>query len=101
MKDTNIILNWFENGKRTEKEINRESVMAVFEGLKEGFDGNNEISRKLLDVLPNVDEITINKDYIETQDVPSIAYSIDGSHELLKIMRCHKIVWAILDKHCS
>lgn len=102
MKDTSINLIWYLNGKKNTKKMERKAMMAVFSGLKNGFEENNEISRKLLDIIPKVEEIVIDYEQNSSKDIPGIAYSIDkDTYEFLNIMRCHKIVWAILDSYCS
>ena len=52
-------------------------------------------------VIPYADKIFIDKDYNDTQDIPMIIYEIDRKKNVLKIIRYHKIVWAILDKYCT
>ena len=103
MKKTAIIYEWVERSKKHQKEICREDLYAIFEGLAKGFEkmGDNEISKKLIEIIPEVDRICINKDANETQDVPSIVYYSNGNKNLLKIMRGHKIVWSILEKYCT
>ena len=103
MKDTAIIYEWIENGKEHQKEISREDFYAMFDGLAKGFEKlrDNEISKKLIKIIPEVDKIFINKDNNETQDVPSIAYCTNGDRKLLKIMRRHEIVWSMLNKYCT
>lgn len=103
MKDTAIIYAWKENGKEHQKEISREDFYAMFDGLAKGFEkiGDNEISKKLIEIIPEADKIFINKDINETQDIPSIAYSTNGDEQLVKIMRRHEIVWSILNKYCT
>ena len=102
MKDTKIKLRWIEEGEEHKKELDREKMYEVFEGLVKGFERDNYISRKMIsEIVPDVDSIFINKDYNSTQDVPSMAYKIDGVNYLLKIKRYHKIVWSILNKYCT
>lgn len=98
---TNIILKWVEKGKKQKKFVNREKMLAVFQGIAIGFSDDNEISKKLVELIPYVEEIKINKDLNETQDVPCITYKVNGEKEIIKIIRYHKIVWAILNKYCS
>ena len=76
-----IIFKWVEKGKKHQILLNREKMLMVFEGIALGF--------------------KINKDLNATQDVPSISYKVNGQRGMLKIIRYHKIVWAILDKYCS
>ena len=102
MKSTAIKLTWVQAGKKYEKELNREDLYAVFCGLAAGFRDDNTISQNMIqDIIPYADEIFINKDFNETQNVPTIVYFIDDDKSILKIMRYHKIVWSILDKLCT
>lgn len=101
MKCTKIMLKWMEKGKKNQKKLDRKEVGVVFKGLALGFSDDNEISKKLLEILPEVDEIFLNKDSNETQDVPYIAYYINGKENILKIKRYHKVVWSILEKYCT
>ena len=86
-----------------QKKIDRKDFLAIFDGLAKGFEeiGDNEISKKMVEIIPEVDEIFVNQDVNETQDVPSIAYYINGNVQLMKIMRRHNIVWSILNKYCT
>lgn len=103
MKETSIIFSWKENGKDYQKEISREHFYAMFDGLEKGFKElkDNEISKKMCKVIPEVDKIFINKDHNETQDIPFVICYINNTMDIIKIMRRHKIVWSILDKYCT
>ena len=104
MKNTTITFSWIEKGLRYHKELKRDEVYAVFEGLVKGYasSDNNEISKKLIEIIPEVEEIFINKDYNATQDVPFIVYYMDGDDiHILKIRNHHKIVWTILNEYCK
>lgn len=103
MKNTRIDFQWTERNKEHNKILDRQKVYLIFKGLAEGYAGDdNEISTKMVeDIIPYVDKISINKDYNETQDVPIILYEIDRQTNVLKIRRCHKIIWSILDRYCT
>ena len=102
MKSKSITLEWRNNGIRRGKEESRQDMYDVFLSIAKGFQNDNEISTKLVnDILPKADLIFIDKDRNESMDVPMITYVIDEKEEALKIMRHHKIVWAILDKYFS
>lgn len=94
-------LKWIEQGKTYEKKLARFEVMTVFYGLYKGFAEDNEISEKLLKIIPDVEWIRINKDHNETQEIPCITYKANGAVGVMKIIRHHKIVWAILNKYCN
>ena len=101
MKDAKkIIFRWKRGGQEYARLIDRREMLVVFEGLVKGFSNDNEISEKLVSVIPILDEIKINVDFNATQEIPSIVYVIDGKVYVLKIIRYHKIVWAIFNKYC-
>ena len=101
MCSTTISLEWITKGEEHHKELVRDELNVVFEGLIRGFQDDNEISKRFVsDIIQFAKTIRINQDVNETQDIPFITY--EGEHlNLLKIPRCHKIVWAILDKYCT
>ncbi len=104
MKKTTITFSWIEKSMRYQKQLRRDEVYAIFDGLVKGYasSDNNEISKKLIEIIPEVDEIVINKDHNETQDVPFIVYYMDGGEvHILKIKNHHKIVWTILNEYCK
>lgn len=102
MKSTQIDFVWIEDGKGHGKKLERKDLYAVFNGLAEGFQDDNQISKKMIEeIIPVADSILINKDLNSVQDVPVISYQVDGQTKLLKIIRYHKIVWTILDKYCT
>lgn len=103
MKDYTIIFSWKKNQEVHQKELERNEVYAVFDGLVKGYASvdNNQISKKLVRIIPEVDKIFINADHNGTQDVPYIVYYINGERKILKIKRCHKIVWTIFDEYCK
>ena len=102
MKSTAIELTWVHEGKKYMKELVREDFYAIFSGLVAGFRDDNVISQKMIqDIIPHADKIFINKDFNETQNIPTLVYFIGDEKNIFKIMRYHKIVWSILDKLCT
>lgn len=103
MKETVIIYSWRKNGNDHQKEISREDFYAMFDGLRKVFEkiGDDEISKKMVEIIPELDKIFINQDVNETQDIPGIVYTINGKEKLMKIMRRHEIVWSIFNKYCA
>ena len=103
MKDTAIILSWKNSGQEYLREIDREDFYYIFLGLAKGYDkiGDNEISKTMIKIIPEVDKIFINKDINETQNIPFIECYINEKICILKIMRRHRIVWSILTDHCK
>ena len=89
-------LKWVSLGKAGQKFLDREEVLKVFEGLKNDYTDNNTISKKLLEILPELEWIKIDKDINATQKVPFITYGMYGKTGFLKIPRYHRIVWGIL-----
>lgn len=103
MKNTEIIIEWVENSKMYEKSVDRNDMYVIFDGLAKGYakPKDNEISKKLLKIIPEVDKIFINKDRNKSCDVPFIAYHIGEEMNVIAIRRYHEIVWSILRKYCT
>lgn len=101
MKNTAIILKWVEGGIEHRNEIIRDEFYAEFEELIKEYPDNSEISKKLVKIIPEMDEISINKDANGTKEIPFIVYLIEGKKHMLKIMRWHKIVWGRLHDYCK
>lgn len=93
-----LALRWVKKSKRYFKEISRQEMLVVFEGLAKGFSDDNEMSVKLIDIIQKAELLSLNKDTMEDQDTPFITYNIGGTVEVLRIRRRHKIVWSILDR---
>lgn len=98
MKKENIIFKWKSKDIILSRELDRHSIYEIFSGIAKGFKGDNEISLKLLEIIPTVDEIYIDEDFNFNQDVPGIIITEDNDSKLIKIIRYHKIVWSILRK---
>ena len=104
MQKSKIIFRCIEKGRMRDNMVDREQMYAVFEGLTKGFKDDNEISKKLISVIPYVDMFVVNKDLNATQDMPFIVAITGGDNanrEIIKIIRYHKIVWSILNKYCE
>lgn len=99
MKDTAIILKWIEDGREHRNEIVRNEFYEKLNNLIKEYPENNEISKQLVKVIPEINEIFINRDFNRTQDVPSIAYK-GKEGGLIKINRWHKIVWRTINEYC-
>lgn len=93
-----IILRWVRKSKKYSKEMEKNEMLVVFEGLAKGFSDDNEMSVKLIDIIKKADILSLNKDIMQSQDTPFIAYNIGGVADILRIRRRHKIVWSILDR---
>lgn len=101
MKKETINLQWIEKEKRYEKEISRQDIIDIMKSLKNGFDENNEISKKMCEVLPTTVSIMINKDRNEQLDIPMISLKVGENTYVLEIRRNHKIIWGILNEYCK
>lgn len=101
MKD-NIQLIYVVKRKEYKGEIKREEFLNWMKDISERFKGNNEISTKLVELIPEIKEIKINKDNNEAQDDPFILYyKKDGKECMLRIKRCHHIIWGFLNYYCE
>ena len=100
MEDT-IKLYWSRNREFYLKEIPRESIISTFEGFVNGFPEDNLISKKISEILPNVDEFFINWD--RTQDIQILFYVLndDTSAKGIDIIYHHKVVLTTLNKYCE
>lgn len=96
-----ILIIWKENGKLNEKEVDRQKMFDIFNSLVNGFDTDNQISKKLIELIPIANGIIIDKDINSTQDVPFITVHTPKEVKVIKIIRYHKIVWSILNKYCT
>lgn len=105
MKDVNktIRLTYVEKGKTYYGEINRQDFLNQMEHMVSWFPGCNENATKLCELLPNIDLIKINKDIIDTQNVPFIEYQNIGENtsKCLKFMRRYTIIWDFFLHHCN
>ena len=101
MKKETISLQWIEKEKMYEREISRQDIIDIMKSLKNGFDENNEISKKMCEVLPKTVSIMINKDRNEQLDIPMISLKVGENTYVLEIRRKHKIIWGILNEYCK
>ena len=101
MKKETINLQWIEKEKMYEREISRQYIIDIMKSLKNGFDENNEISKKMCEVLPKTVSIMINKDRNEQLDIPMISLKVGENTYVLEIRRNHKIIWGILNEYCK
>ena len=100
MKKEPIILEWIEKGEKNKKEINRQEFYDLMEGIKNAFSDDNQISSILVELIPELISISINKDRNEQKDVPSIHCVGETQEREIDIIRYHKIIWAILNRYC-
>ena len=98
-----IMLTYVVKSKTYQGEIDRQKFFDWMKDIAERFKGNNEISTRFVKLIPKMTKMEINKDINETQDVPFVLYEELNSNEqkILKIMRCHHIIWGFLDHYCD
>ena len=101
MKKEEITFIWKENGKEHIKEIERKEFYELMKSIKKSFSDDNEISSKLVEIIPNLISITIDKDRNSQKDTPFITCECSSGSKIIEIKRYHKIIWAILDKYCE
>lgn len=97
MKKKKIIFTGNKEDGMTEKKRDRKKVIKYFEKLAERNPDNNVISKKMLEILPEIDQIIILEDDLNRKN-PYILYRINDSTRMMEIPRCHKICWNKLRK---
>ena len=95
MKKENVVFKWKKDNRCFKKELKREELLKTFEGLIKGHPDNCEISKRIVKVLPTVDEFFINWDM--EKDVNGLFYKTGKQVEEIQIIHHHKIVWGILN----
>lgn len=95
-----LILQWKRNGAYYQSELEKQKIYALFKGIMEGFGDDNEISTKLVEIIPEASHLIIDWDINTTRD-SSIAYVIEDIVEVIQIKYHHKIVWEIFSKYCN
>ena len=98
MRTDEILLKWKRQNKYYKKEMKREEMMATFEGLIKGFSNNNEVSKKLSEIIPVTPQIKINWD--NTAEINQLYYLVDEEEKGIPIINAHSIVWAVLNGYC-
>ena len=98
MRTDGIILKWKRKNRYFKRQMNREEVMATFEGLIKGFSNNNEVSKKLAEIIPTSTEMKINWD--NTAEINQLYYVVDDKEKGLPIINDHSIVWAVWNGYC-
>ncbi len=81
--------------------IDREEFLQNMEYLVEAFPHNNEIATKLVELIPNMTCIRVDKILNDTQDVPFIWYQTAQKDGIIKILRYHSIIWGFLQHYCN
>ena len=78
--------------------IDRAEILEKMEEFKEKNPTNNEISTKLVKLLPQTQAILINK-LMNVDEMPAIVCFIEGRGIIIKIQPHHKKIWACLDEY--
>ncbi len=84
-----------------EVKVERQKLIALFEEIKDLYIYNNEFSKHFVDILPRVKEITINVDRNKelVDDHPQIIFAtLEEPAMVIKIPRCHQIIWGIFNE---
>lgn len=83
--------------------IPRNAFLNEMAHLAVWFPDCNYNALKLKDLIPEFTSININKDIIETQDVPFIVYTTADNPEpqVLKLRRPYTIIWEFFIKYCK
>lgn len=101
MKKEGIIFIWKQNRKEYIKEIDRKEFYELMKSIKKSFSDEYKISSKLVEIIPALISITIDKDRNSQKDTPFITCECSNGSEIIMIRRCHKNIWPILDKYCE
>ena len=97
--ENEIIMKWRRNGKISEKKIEREKLMATFEGLIKGFSPNNMVSKRLAEIIPEATEMYI--DWDSSAEINTLYFVTANGTGGIPIINSHSVVWAVLDGYCT
>ena len=96
MKKTIDLCYITEKGKRSRGEIDRAEILSKMEEFKKNNPTNNEISTKLVKLLPKTQMLLIDK-RLKIDEMPAIVCSIEGEIIVVKIQQHHKQILSCLD----
>lgn len=99
MKTDEFTLKWKKENRFFKKQMKRQEVMAKFEEYIIEYSGNNTVSKKLAEIIPEVTQIRINWD--NTAEVNQVYYVIDNKEAGFPIINLHSIVWNTWKDYCS
>ena len=94
-------LKWTDEGRKYEKEVNKQTFQILMEGIREQFVDNNEVSTKFVKIIPEIDSLIINKGRNRDEDIPKVFYTIGEKTDSISISRNHIIIWNILNECCK
>ena len=98
MKKTIDLCYITEAGERRRVEIDRAENLEKMENFKKNNPTNNEISTKLVKLLPQTYKLLINKG-MRVDGMPAIVCVIEGRNNIVKIQPHHKQIWVCLDEY--
>lgn len=102
MKDL-IDLTYVQKGRCYHSVIAKHEFQNTMEILAASYSNFNENSVKLCKLIPKLSSITINKDIIDTKDVPFFEYvTVDSpDRKVFSLVRPCKIVWKNIFSYCD
>ena len=87
------------NKKETTSEVEKGDLMVAMEYLKETYEKNNEVSKKLVEIIPDLKSIIIYESRCNEMDVPKIwCTKKDEALVGIDVRRSHKIIWQLLNE---
>ncbi len=99
-KNEFITISKVVKGKVTKSnEIELATFYKLMLDIKESFINNNTISSQLVEMIPDIKEITIDVDRNTDCDLPFVVLTmLDGEKKVFVIPRWHRIIWGLLDE---
>lgn len=91
-KEKIIFIQNKKDGSEKKAKQSRKKVIKTFKKLVKNYPDNNEIAKKLIKILPNVDKVIIPEDDLNRNN-PYILCKINDGTIYMEIPRCHKICW--------
>ena len=100
MKKSEIVLQYIDiTGKEKRGIIKRKEFLERMENFKANYPSNNKISSELVEVIPYIDTIMIDKS--RARDTSFIIYVIDKRVFWLDINANHRKIWRCLENYCK
>lgn len=90
-----------ESGKKYAGEINRHEILGKMADLVQGYPDNNVIATKLLNILPETQQMIINRQILSDNMPVVICIGKNEEVNFIKIHYHHKIIWRTLQKYCD
>ena len=94
-----FIISFNEESTYKVVKVDKGEFFIVMEYLKETYHKNNEVSRQMVEIIPELEEISINVPRCENAEVPYIGYyNKNGQLRAIAVRKTHRIIWAILNE---